>query len=273
MEDKKKEPDTSDEGQDGNAGETQEGEGNMGTEKGCKKSMDLSGDDLEKSLERLDEFTQSADEESRKKVLLQKAMEGDLEKSERDELFDLMGGQSEEAPGSHADEIIKSMAENETLQKAYDVSDYLREQHEELCKSLGQLADYQEQSDARQHEFNLILAKAISDTGNLVKAMSEKLGVIASQPARPPKSRGVQPAQPLEKSFGGQAPAEGKLTKSMILDTLDEMHVESLEKGMEGRTGGGESILNAVAKYESTNMISKSMLAEVQAHRQRSHAH
>lgn len=268
----KKEPDTSVEGQKENVEETKEGEGNMATEKACRKSVDLSGEDLEKSLEKLDSFAVSGDVESRKKVLLQKAMEDDLEKSERDELFELMGGQSGEPTDPRSDEVIKSMAENDTLQKAWDVSDYLREQHEELCKSLGMLADYQEQSDARQHEFNLVLAKAVSDTGNMVKAMSEKLGVIASQPARAPKSRGVQTSRTLEKGFGGQPPSEEELTKSVILDALDEMHVDSLEKGMEGRTNRGESILNAISKYETTNMISKTMLADVKEHR-RSHAH
>jgi hypothetical protein len=39
---------------------------------------------------------------------------------------------------------------------------------------------------------------------------------------------------------------------------------------MDGRTSGGESILNAIAKYENTNMLSKSMLGEVQKYRQKS---
>lgn len=234
----------------------------------CKMEKSLSAEDLEKSLDKLGEFAQSNDGESRKNVLLQKAMTDELEKSEREELFGLMGGAAEEPQESHADTINKSMSENETLQKALDVSDYLREQHEELCKSLGQLADYQEQSEARQHEFNLILAKAVSDTGQLVKAMSSKLGIIASQPARPPKSR--PQSEPLQKSFGGQAPEGEQLSKSIVLDTLDAMHQESLEKGMDGRTSGGENILNAIAKYENSNMLSKSMLAEIQSYRQRS---
>ena len=270
MKDKnKKDPDVSANGQDGNEMGADNGEETM-TEKACKKSMDLSGEDLEKSLGRLGEFAQSNDAETRKNALLQKAMEGELEKSERDELFGLMGGSSFEGGGdSHAETITKSMDDNDTLQKALDVSDYLREQHEELCKSLGQLAEYQEQAESRQHEFNLILAKAVSDTGTLVKAMSERLGVIAAQPARAPKSRGVPQSQPLQKSFAGQAPDGEQLSKSMVLDTLDSMHVESMEKGMDGRTPAGESILNAIAKYENTNMLSKSMLAEVKAHRQR----
>jgi hypothetical protein len=237
----------------------------------CKmeKSMELSGDDLEKSLDKLGEFAGSNDTETRKTALLQKAMEGELEKSERDELHGLMGGgkSDDDVDPTHTDTITKSLEGNDTLQKALDVSDYLREQHEELCKSLTQLAGFQEQADTRQHEFNLILAKAVSDTGTLVKAMSEKLGVIAGQPAHEPKSR-MAPGQVLSKSFGGSPPDSEQLTKSMVLDTLDAMHVESMEKGMDGRTAAGESILTAIAKYENSNMLTKSMLAQVQSYRQ-----
>lgn len=234
----------------------------------CKmEKADLSAEDLDKSLNKLTEFAQSDDTDSRKNALLQKAMEGELEKSEREELFGLMGGATEvPAEETHSETITKSMNENETLQKALDVSDYLREQHDELCKSLSHLAEYQEQAESRQHEFNLILAKAVSDTGSLVKAMSAKLGVIAAQPARPPKSQGTQP---LEKSFGGQPPVGEDLSKGLILDALDALHQESLEKGMDGRTSAGENILNAIAKYENSNMLSKSMLAEVQQFRKR----
>lgn len=242
-------------------------EGQEGTEKD-KKKMDEN--DLEKSLDKLAEFASSGDKPTRKQELLQKAMESDLEKSEQEELFGLMGGTSEEANGDrHSETITKSMTENQTVQKALDVSDYLREANKELCKSLSQLAEFQEQSDERQHGFNLVLAKAVVDTGELVKAMSERLGVIARQPARAPKSK-MGPGQVLQKSFGGEsAPAGEQLTKAEILDTLDAMHVESLEKGMDGRSRSGEQILNAIAKYENTNMLSKGMLAEVQAHRQK----
>ena len=59
-------------------------------------------------------------------------------------------------------------------------------------KALAEVADRLEKSDQRQHEFNLVQARAIVQMGSLVKAMSERLGVIESQPARQPKSRGVR---------------------------------------------------------------------------------
>ena len=241
-------------------------EGQEGTEKD-KKKMDEN--DLEKSLDKLAEFAASSDGVTRKQELLQKAMESDLEKSEQEELFGLMGGgQVGISEETHSETITKSMTENKSVQQALDVSDYLREANAELCKSLTQLAGYQEQSDARQHEFNIVLARAVSDTGQLVKAMSERLGIIAAQPARAPKSK-MAPGQVLQKSFGGGTASEDRLTKSQVLDALDAMHQESLEKGMDGRSSGGEQILNAIAKYENTNMLSKGMLAEVQAYRQK----
>lgn len=243
-------------------------EGQEGTNKDKDKAK-MDENDLEKSLDKLAAFASSGDKPSRKQELLHKAMEADLEKSEQEELFGLMGGATATEPADkHSETITKSLTGNQTVQKALDVSDYLREANKELCKSLGQLADYQEQSDARQHDFNLVLARAVVDTGELVKAMSERLGVIASQPARAPKSK-MAPGQVLQKSFGGEsAPAGEQLTKSEVLDALDAMHVDSLEKGMDGRSKSGEQILNAIAKYENTNMLSKGMLAEVQAYRQ-----
>jgi hypothetical protein len=232
-----------------------------------KENMNES--DLEKSLSKLSEFAASGDGVTRKQELLTKAMETDLEKSEQEELFGLMGGESKSAESeSHSETITKSLTSNPAVQQGLDVSDYLREANAELCKSLTQLASYQEQSDARQHEFNIVLARAITDTGEMVKAMSERLGVIARQPAHAPKSK-VAPSQVMQKSFGGEAPASEHLSKSQVLDALDAMHQESLEKGMDGRAASGEQILNAIAKYENTNMLSKSMLAEVQAYRQR----
>jgi hypothetical protein len=247
------------------------------TEGQAMGAVDKDGDkmdekDLEKSLGKLAEFASSGDSATRKQELLSKALDsGDLEKSEREELFGLLGGATTAGAGepTHSEALAKSMTSNDSVQKALDVSDYLREQHGELVKSLGVLADYQEQSDSRQHEFNLVLAKAVSDTGQMVKAMSERLGVIASQPARGPKSK-MAPGQVLQKSFGGETQPEGEqLDKSQVLDALDTMHVDSLSKGMDGRSAGGEDILRAIAKYENSNMLSKSMLVEVQSHRQK----
>jgi len=253
-------------------GEEEEEEEKGGMMKYAKKSDDLTEDDLQKSINRLATYASEEDMTTRKNQLLEKAQGGEeLSKAERDELFDLIGGKVEEEDVTLSKSVTEGLETNEPMQKALDVSEYLQEQHTELVKSLGAVADHVEASDARQHEFNLVLAKAVADVGNLVKAVAEQLNIIGDQPAHAPKSRGVRGGQVIQKSFAGSAPAEDQLSKSQILDTMEQMHVDSLEKGEHGRLNGeGEDILNAISKYESFNQISRPMLAAVEKFRSRS---
>lgn len=94
--------------------------------------------------------------------------------------------------------------------------------------------------------------------------MAERMNIMSSQPARAPKSQG---AQPLNKSFvgGGQAPDGELLSKSQILDAMDEMMQKSLETGAQGMSPKGVDINLEVAKYESQNRIHPVMLDEVKA--------
>lgn len=239
-------------------------------EKSCgKKSVDLTGDDLSKSLGKLEALVQASDITSRKDALLQKAQKGeDLIKSERDELFQLLGGA--EAQKSSED-LTKGLKENETLQKALDVSDFLNEQHTELCKSLGALGETVQKSDSRQHEFNLVLAKAVADVGNLVKAVAMNVGAIAAAPARAPKSAGVQGSTALQKGFaGGEAEAD-QLSKNDILNSLESMMEKSMERGEHGLSKGGEDLALAIAKFEQMNRMSPGLLEEVKAFRAVTH--
>lgn len=250
------------------AGDEEEGE--ESAEK-AKKSLTIG--DLSKSLEALESFAKSGDLPSRKDLLLGKASAGSLKKSEREELFNLLGGGSnqnlsnDDAP---AENIVKSMNDNDNLQKALDVSDYLQEQHTEMVKSLRRVGDEIQKSDHRRHEFNMILAKAVKDIGDLVKALNDTVGTMAGQPARAPKSLGVvKPAQVLQKSFMGQPVAGENLNKSQVLDALDGLMEESMAKGMSGATDFGEDISLACAKYEQTNMISRPMLDAVKGYLQK----
>lgn len=241
----------------------------MGTERNHETDTGLNEEDLVKALNQLDEYVTSNDELSRKEVLLQKAMSEDLEEAEREELFGLMGGSPSQE--SRGDEIVKSFQENEDFQKAFEVSDFLREQHEELTKSLSTLADYQERAEGRQHEFNLALARTVSDTGKLVKAMSERLGVIERQPARAPKAIRTQHDQVMQKSFqdGSQSDsgASGpQLNRGTILKGLEGMMSKSMAEGRDGLSNCNEDISVAVATFEQTNQISKPMLDEVRQH-------
>ncbi len=236
-----------------------------------KEDTGLTEEDLVKGLDRLDEFVSSNDAGTRKEELLTKAMSEELDETERGELFQLMGG-AEAGEESRSDEIVKSMSDNENMQKAFEVSDFLREQHEELTKSLSTLADYQESSEARQHEFNLALARTVSDTGKLVKAMSERLGVIARQPSREPKSIRTPKDQVLHKSFedgqGGEPAGDSpqNLSRGSILKGLEGMMVKSMGAGRDGLSDCGEDISLSVATFEQTSQISKPMLEEVRQH-------
>lgn len=253
-----------DEGADAQADDADEGDGEGEGEFQKKAKKSLTAADLEKSLSKLTQFALENDSQSRKAALLEKAQSGEpLSKSEKEELFRVLGGE-EVQKSTLGEEVVKSMGENEALQKAVDVSDYLDQQHKELVKSLEALGNHIEKSDARQHGFNLILAKAIADVGSLTKSMSERLGVLESQPARAPKSRGVAP---LQKSFVGQAPEGEQLSKSEILDTMEAM----LQKGME--FVNGEDVNVAASKYEQFNTMNESMLNAVKDFRKQSAAH
>jgi hypothetical protein len=136
---------------------------------------------------------------------------------------------------------------------------------------MDMLADHVESSDQRQHAFNLVLANAVAQTGKLVKSMADKLGVIAEQPARAPKSAGVQGGQVLSKSFRGEPSGNGgaleDMSKSQVLDTLQNMLEKSVDNGHAAMSECGEDLSIAIAKYDATMQMSEPLLAEMQAFR------
>lgn len=252
-----------DEGSDADKEEDEEEQGNDMAAK-AKKSMPISEDDLQKSLDKLGALATAGIPASRKDSLLKKAQTDELSKSEKSELFKLLGGEaSEPETPALSKSIQETFTENEVLQKATDVSDYLDENQKALVKSLSILSDRIEAGDVRQHEFNLVLAKAVSGVGKLVKGMSERLGVIESQPTRAPKSRGIQASQVLHKGFGGNSPAEDALSHAQILDGLDGLMQKSMAEGKSGMSEGGENILTATAKFEQTRQITPGLLQEI----------
>jgi len=221
-----------------------------------KKAEDLTENDLEKSLNRLTEYASEGDTVSRKEELLSKAGKEDLEKSEREELFEILGGETPSVD-EEDDSLTKSFKENDTLQKALDVSDFLREQNSELCKSLDMLSDRQNEGDKRQHEFNLMLSKAIVDVGNLVKSMSDSMEDSLSQPARAPKSKGLQGNQVMQKSFAGeQETAKDQLSKAQVIKQLEDIMHETMEKSQgESKLENGVDMLVEISKFEQTGML------------------
>lgn len=254
-----------DEGSEEDEKEDEEEMGKCGMKKATgttSKSEDLTEDDLQKSIDQLQALTEDKGV-SRKQQLLEKALGSELSKSERAELHELLG-KSEKPKATRGEQIAKGLTENDTLQKALDVSDFLQEQHTELVKALTTLADAQEKSDARQHEFNLVLARAVAGIGQLTKSLGERVGVIESQPARGPKSRGVTGAQALSKSFaGGPQATDQQLSKAQVLDELETMVQESMSKSLGGMTEDGLDLITASSKYEQFNLISQGLLDQV----------
>lgn len=248
-------------------GSEEEGEEKM-EKKTAKKGEDLSADDLQKSLDKLEDYVEGQDTTTRKQALLEKAQNAELSKAEQDELFKLLGNETEPEKSQLSEEVIKGMDDNEDLQKALDVSDYLQEQHTENKMALGVLADYIEKSDSRQHEFNLVLARAVAETGRLAKSIDDRLAALEGQPARGPKSKGLS-AKPLEKSFAGQQANNdqgGTLSKAQILDAMEEMLVKSVNEGRGGATEDGFALDVAASQYEQFNTINPRLLQQVQAH-------
>lgn len=233
-------------------------EEDLDAEEEAEKS--ITAEDLRKSLDALVNFGAGSD---RKTELLQKAQTG-LTEEENQELYGLLGGSTETG-----ESLAKSATEHldgPTSQAAFDVAPFLEEQHAALTKSLGTLADAIEGSAQREHEFNMVLARAVADVGSLVKSMAEgmtsdfeairqKLGIIESQPVRAPKSVGIQGAQPMDKSFGelgeeGSGPFDG-MTKAQVADTLDEMAKSGVN------AVGGTSIMNVMARLESVGSVTR----------------
>jgi hypothetical protein len=236
-----------------------------------KKDEAVTGEDLQKSLDQLEEITTRDDPAARKDALLAKAKEGDLEKAEKTELFELLGGApaatDPEPETTVGEDLVKSMTDegNTGLQEALDVSPYLREQHEALTKSLKDVGDHIEKSDKRQYELSCMQSRALVDIGNLVKSMSERLGVIEQQPVRGPKSKGVTPDQTLTKSFDGDGGNEEQLSKSDISTALDGLMAESMDGGQNGLSKGGHDILLEISKFEQSSKLSPDMFREVKS--------
>jgi hypothetical protein len=238
-------------------------EGEEEEEKSCKKSEELSQDDLEKSLTELTNYAEANDGPTRKEVLLQKAMTEDLSKSENEELFQLMGPESNSEPDTLADEVSKALEPSDDLKKAMDVSGVLTELNGDLSKALNLVAENQTETSTRQHGFNLMLAKSVVRIGKAVQDLQKSVDTFGDQPVRAPKSRGVT-ASPLQKSFADAPPADPtRLTKSQVLDTISVMIEESMAKGQGGHWEGVD-LLTASEKFEHGDLISKSLIQEVE---------
>lgn len=212
-------------------------------------------DELTKALTLLEEAGKSTDDE--KQSLLSKAMDGSISQEENDRLTTLLSGRNAEPTLS--EEVTKSLQPeaDERLQKSLDVSEYLDAQHKAITESISSLADHIEKSDGRQHNFNVVLAKGVRAIGELVKSVEGRLANVEAQPVGGPKAVRAPAQAPLAKSFAGTEGGE-RLSKSQVLDVLEDMN-----KSLNGTARCGEDLVNAIAKYESTNSISRPLADEL----------
>lgn len=244
-------------------------------EEKAKKSM-IDESDLIKSAEKLEAMTKSGPA-ARKAELLAKAQKGEMTDAETAELVKSLEGKSDE---SIAEDIAKSMtgANDETFAKSIDVTDYVAKSHAALVKSLTDLAKAGEKAEGKRADETRVLAKALSDVtkacivqGRMLKSIQQKLGIIATQPARGP--RAAQTPEELAKAAEarGAQPGNGqRISPEDVMNTLEAMFQKSMEKDPEDRRGiavTGEKYEEAISKFEQTRDIHPMLLREVVAFR------
>lgn len=212
---------------------------------------------------------------ARKDELLQKAQTGALDEAERMELVkSLQGDTGTEAKLS--DEMVKAMypegEAGDELKKAMDidVDGFLATIHGGVTSALETLGESLQKSMSERSEREFILAKGMRDALVAIQAQRAEMDALrksledfSRMPASGFRSRRVPAEAALEKSFAGQASAEGQLSARDINDGFAEL----LKSGT--ASVGGEDILVAAAKFESTGHISPAALAEISALRKR----
>lgn len=228
----------------------------------------VSPDALEKALSKLNDLAKSSTDE--KQALLQKAMNSELSGDETARLQELLGGGS-----AQVDTLAKSATANLQPQNspavaaAVDVSEYLNAFHSGQLDALSTLADTMEKSDARQSEYNILLAKAVTQIGHLVKSLDARLETWGSEAVEQPKGARTptQAKTVMQKSFAGQQGEGDQINKSEILSLLEEMHIDSLQKGRGGSAHCGEDLNKSIAKYEQTGKMTRALVDEMKAFR------
>ena len=243
---------------------------NSGNPSGMSKSEEeVTVSALEKALLKLNEFATLQDPENEKAWLLSKAVESDLSEEENNRLRDLLAGETgetQEAPLSKS--VTEGLENDERIQKAVEVSDYLEALHVQSAGALTELAETLEKSEKRRDEFQLLQAKALVQIGKQVEALTKSLDSWGEAPVEPQSRAARTPKQAaMQKSFANQPGQEDRISKSEVLDLLEQMHMTSLNKGNGGMSRGGEDLQQAIAKYESTMQMTRSLAEELKAFR------
>lgn len=140
--------------------------------------------------------------------------------------------EAEESPAKEKKEeafekkACKSFAEEmpEEIQAKIDVSEFLKSLVEHTGDSLDALKDFVAKSDVAHEARYAELAETVNDIaksqakiGVVLKAVCQRIGVIAAAPARPAKSDQVSKSEGSERKFSSGLEAEGtdKMFKSL----------------------------------------------------------
>jgi hypothetical protein len=250
-------------GADGNK---TDGQGEDFTQKSATEQIGI--EELEKSLTKLEDIAKSSGQ-GRKDALLVKAQtpEG-LSDDEKAELIKSLGGGTE--PGI-AQTVTKSLApaENDELAKSVNVTPYLDELNTAIHAYCTDLAEVVEKSQTRQDEMSLVLVKGVADIGKtviaqarLIKSLQDRLDTFGREPARAPRAQ-TSMQQVVQKSFAGSQPGEEQLSKSEVMDLLEDMHKSSIAQGNKGAAMCGEDLNTAITKLENGDLISDALRQEV----------
>jgi hypothetical protein len=270
-------------------------------EKACKS--DLDADDLVKAMETLEQVAGGsviAAPPDRRQELGDKLSKGEISVEEMGELqqilvdsLDPMEKGAAPAPAAPApavqDELHtpepdpdlersyqEQFAEDETMAEGYDVSPFLERQNQLNAAALDQIGarlekSLQEQA-GRAGQFNIQLAKSltaqahvikgqesmIKSQGEVIQGLANRLEHVENTPL---PRRGVTNLSTLNKAMPGEAgQGQGGPTPDQVMDTLLEM-AKSKDSAP-----CGEPLMKAVALFESSGSISRSLMEDVVTH-------
>lgn len=276
-------------------GEEDEEEGDeMEAGKACKKGGEIETADLMKSLHTLEAVAAGSAIPATvdRRAELAKGLEaGTLTQDEMVELADLMKASVDDLEDIEAvepleplqkggDELEDDLEVLEAMEKSYqeqfadaeadegtyDVSPFLERLHQQTAAALdqiqGNLMKAMGSQGSNQRNFNVQLAKSLqgmaqlaTDQGELIKSLAQRLEVVENQPM---PRRGVTNLQQLQKSIPNEAGGGGNgLDRNQILDALEKMAMR-----MEVAPCG-ERLDRAVAMYETSGQLSKSLYQDV----------
>lgn len=231
---------------------------NVGT---APKENTMSQQQLEKALATLLGTVEADSPANQLDALMAKSKAGTATPEETDALIKALGGKS----GLSA-EVAQDLEPSDSMAKALNVTSYLADQHDGIVTAFATITDHLAKSDAADHQFKVAMAQSMVALSKSLSALGEQIDALGNAPASLQKSMsgpaGQQPAAPaaapVERAVNGQPTTGEKLSKAQVLEAMD-----TIARKNNNTSAAGESMSTAIAKYEMTGMLSKSLAAEV----------